>query len=226
MLIPSGPAYSWKKALLLIFFSTLFSLSLFAFLQTRGDQPVMAIIQEAQKEKVPTQLFAELLELSVDQPVSFAHFPLKEAKKRLEETSFIRTVSIKKIRPNALFIEYSLREPLALLGEKSNLGIDEEGVAFPLNYYTKREELPILYSKGKGHELFLKLLDLPVKLIDLTKVDAPSLGQREIVVQLVDGRWLRLPVHHMEEAVRHFKKCNVPGKIIDLRIPKTAYVYD
>lgn len=225
-MIPRGPAYSWRKALLLIFFSTLFSLSLFGFLQTRGDRPVVAIIQEAHGEKLPTQCLAELLGLSVDQPLSFAHFPVKEAERRLLDYLFFKSVSIKKIRPNILYIDYELRRPIARFADQSNRGVDAEGVCFPLEPFYCLGELPTVYYNDSAKHHMLKLLELPVKLIDLSKVEAPTLGSREIVVQLEDERWLRFPVHQLESALAHFQKRPLEGRIIDLRIPNTAYIYE
>jgi len=229
MLIPRGPAYSWKKAVMLIFFSTLFSLSLFAFLQTRGDQAVVAIIQAPHGESLPTQCLAELIGLSVDQPLSFSHFPMKAAKERLEQTACIAKASLKKIRPNILYVEYTLREPIARLGNQSNLAMDASSATFPIEPFYTPKDIPILYSDGKGHEIFLQLLDYPIKKVDLSAVDAPSLGSRQIVVEMKNGALLRLPVHNCKKTLDQYmllaQKKDLSGHVIDLRVPNTAYIH-
>ncbi len=220
--------YTWQKALLFILLSTLFPLALFAFLHARVDQAVMAIIQEPMREVLPTQCLAEYLNLSVDHPISFTHFPLKEAKKRLEEMPIIQQATLKKIRPNILYINYVVREPVAILGNQSNLAIDREGRSFPFQIFYTTKQMPLLYSHGKGHAIFLDLLAYPVKMVDLCDIDAPTLGKRQIIVQMEDGTFLRLPVRDYKEAMEHYnllvKKNSIHSKIIDFRIPNTAYL--
>lgn len=123
-----------------------------------------------------------------------------------------------------------MREPLARLGSQSNLAIDAEGISFPLNPYFEPKDLPILYSNGKGHRIFLELLNYPVKMMDLLAIDAPTLGSRQVVVEMEDGTLLRLPARNTKKVLENYTllttKKDVAGRIIDLRIPNTAYIHE
>ncbi|MCH9610681.1 MAG: Cell division protein FtsQ [Chlamydiales bacterium] len=185
---------------------------------------MVAIVQDPDGEKLPTQCLAELLELSVDQPISFAHFPLKEAQKRLEQTALFEQVRVKKVRPNMLYICYSMRKPIAKLGDRSNCAVDANGTLFPIEPYFTKRELPLVF--GERLDLLPFLEDLPALMIDLSAADAPTLGKREIVVHLEDGRWLRLGVRNLQSALAHFKKREWGGRILDFRISNTAYIHE
>lgn len=218
--------YSWKKALLIIFFTTLFPLALFFFFHACEDHSIEAIVQDSKNEPLTTACLAEIIGLSVDRPVSFKRFPLQEAKKRLLEMPQIMEVRLKKIRPNILYIQYALREPLAKIANHTNTYIDKEGCLFPQKPYYKARPLPLLYPAKGGHQVFLDLVQYEVKMIDLSSIDSPTYGERQIVVKMQNDALLRLSVRqYKDDLERYFlleKEMDVSGKIIDLRIPNLA----
>ena len=228
MLIPQGPSYSWKKASILIALSLLFSFTLFAFFRSIGDQPVVAIVQEPQTYELQTTCLAELLELSTDHPLSFSHFPLKEASQRLSQYPFIASANVQKIRPNILYIRYALREPIAIVGNFSNTAIDATGKLFPIAPFYKPLKLPTVYLEENTLDKMLYILQYAVEMIDFTSANDNSLGKREIVVHMQDGAFLRLSTHRYREELFNYtllaKKMEVRGKMIDFRIPNVAYI--
>ena len=157
--------------------------------------------------QLKTSYLAELLDLSVDRPLNLYQFNSKEGEKRLNISPLIQRSNIRKIRPNALLIDYQMREPLAYLGDCTNTAIDEQGVIFPYRPFYPAKNLPTIYlnlnakdikwgDSLKNHELmqcvfsFLKnFKKLPahqffLKQLDVTNIDADSYGQREIVIVL------------------------------------------
>ncbi|MFN0065739.1 MAG: cell division protein FtsQ/DivIB [Chlamydiales bacterium] len=186
---------------------------------------------------LPTYAIAELLGLSVDQPISFRHFPLKEAKNRLLDNGIFDEVHLKKIRPNILFVKYSLKKPIALVGDTTNLAVDQEGSLFPFSPFYSAEKLPTVFFGRKipsavQIEIFTKLIQKPqVERLDLSRVDVPSLGRRGVIVTTIEKQLLRLTPKEYEKEWTHFEamkkalpKNSLISTIIDLRIPNVAYV--
>ncbi|MCP5469370.1 MAG: hypothetical protein H7A36_02570 [Chlamydiales bacterium] len=220
--------YSWKRSTLVIVCSILITLTLYAFFQKRGDRPVVAIVQSPQNEKLQTTCLAEIIELSVDHPISFAHFPVKEAEKRLCSHAIFQEAYVQKMRPNVLYIEYALRTPVAQLGSQTNTAVDAEGNFFPLAPFYKPRALPLYYPGKNDLEIFRELITHNFKMIDLSQIHAPTLGKKQIVVKTQNDALLRLSVKRYKKELEWYsrleKKIEVSGKIIDLRIPKVAYI--
>ncbi|MCB1107004.1 MAG: hypothetical protein KDK76_02790 [Chlamydiia bacterium] len=194
--------------------------------------PIKAIAQTGPvKEGLKTLYLEELLGLSVDKPKAIHP---KEAEKILQQSPLIKSVSVSHLNPETLYIDYTVRTPLFIIGDVENLALDKEGVTFPLNPFFTPKNLPLLYlgdsyQESKTH-LALSLLDLlkeEVGFIDLSKSDDPSLGKREIVVS-IDSDLLRLSTKHYAKEIEHYRKLrkHFDGPlIIDLRIPNLAYVH-
>lgn len=173
---------------------------------------IVAIVQSCnEKENLKTQFFAEILDLSVDKPLNLYRFNSKEAKRKLLQNPLIKNADVKKIKPGTIYIDYSLRKPIAFLQEFSNTAIDKEGVAIPIKPFFTPKKLPEIiigsdsedFNEGlkwgkclTSRELKLALAlyqilidkccegDIQIKRIDVSKSYASSYGQREIVVIL------------------------------------------
>jgi hypothetical protein len=183
------------------------------FYATDATYNIIAIVQSsADREMLQTVYLAELLGLSLDQPKNLYTFSTKEAEKKLLSNPLIKKVSVKKIRPGTLFIEYEMRKPLAFLSNYSNTVLDAEGYTFPFKPFFTPKKLPeIIFStdaeiaptwgiqiQGREMELAHTLLKKIQKecerthssilRIDVSKAFASSCGQRQVVLVLEEHR--------------------------------------
>lgn len=216
----------FKKALLFIFFSVIF-VSGSAFLYTGyyhyikwlhvndDAYKIVAIVQTTDsKEPLKTVYLAELLNLSIDQPTNLYHFHLKENQKKLLSHPLIKEAKIKRIRPGTIYVDYSLRSPIAYLIDFTNTAVDKEGTLFPFKPFFTPKKIPEIYlglidifpsnqmpkevwgkalkSPALGlafqvmDELMKKasILNIHLKRIDVSKAFHTSSGERQIVVVL------------------------------------------
>lgn len=146
-----------SKALLWIFLSVLFvsGFSFIGFLyfqhirENRRHDPrykIVALVQTSQdKENLKTAFLAELLDLSVDMPKNLYAFNTKDALSKLLRFSVIKSATINKIKPGTIWVDYSLRKPVAYLADFSNTLIDSDGVPFPLKPFFTPKTLPEIY---------------------------------------------------------------------------------
>lgn len=183
------------------------------YLEVAAKDPaysIRAIVQSGElKEALPTQFFAEALELSIDQPSNLVELDLEQAQKKLRAYPFIEKVKLKKIMPDTLHIDYKVKRPIAKLLDFSNTVMDQEGSTFPLLPYFSPKSLPKVYlgifeqDPGKQvdpgkylsrrsvktvlHLLRLaKRHDITLNSIDLSSTFTPILGKREIVLEIDD----------------------------------------
>lgn len=160
------------------------------------------------KEILPSGYLAELLELSSD--MEAAHFSQKKAQNLLLSSPVIRSGQLRLLPPHTIQVEYSLRTPLALVKDFDNIAIDSEKILFPLRPFFTPKKLPSFYLgldrdhpwewntplEGEKVDLCFQLLSLfenidskegiTVRMIDVSNALAPSLGRREVVVEVVD----------------------------------------
>jgi Cell division septal protein len=163
-------------------------------------------------------------------------------KKKLLAYPFIEGVSLEKMLPDTLFVDCVMRKPLLELADYEQVAIDEEGFIFPLTYFYTPKRLPKVYLglgpsplkfnthtlklDGEEMRLILTLLKkVPnVKIIDLSLLNAESLGKEEIILTLRDNRFVRLPKLDWEEAFSHLDKIPPSYKEVDLRYSKLTLV--
>ncbi len=269
----------FKKALLWILLSTLLvsgstSAGIYLYHTLRESRisddkyHIVAIVQTgSDKEALKTVYLAELLDLSIDQPVNLYRFNTEDAQSKLLASPLIKSAEVKKINPGTIYVDYTIRKPVAYLGDYSNTAIDTEGVVFPFKPFFTPKKLPEIYlgltdedtiqwgAKQQGHraELALTLFSIissnyctenhHLRQIDVSKADAESYGQREIVVimeeQIKKGdtichcpRILRLDTKNITQALANYMVLNdylreqedVYPVVIDLRIPQLAFI--
>lgn len=167
---------------------------------------IVALVQTTpDAEALKSVYLAEWLSLSFDRPTNLYRFNVKEGEQILLDHLLIKKVTIKKIFPGTLHIDYQRRKPLAYIGDFANSVIDDEGYLFPFRPFFKPTRLPTLYlglEKGNWHwgnclkalpsvELALHLLyqfeQLPqdqwsLKQLDVAQAEAESYGQRQVVL--------------------------------------------
>lgn len=185
----------------------------FRYTQERSQDSrynIVAVVQCCQQgEGVRTSLLTELLQLSIDAPTNLYSLNTDQAQQLLLNCPVFLHSEIKKIMPGTLYIEYSLRKPIAYLHDYSNTAIDEQGMLLPFNpFYTPKnipelivgfefpESTPVWGTilEGQKAQLAFSLLkafdqhfaidSCSIHRIDISKAFLSSCGQREIVVSL------------------------------------------
>lgn len=221
----SGERLPLSRALLWIFMSTLIVsgsttigiLYLEHVKELRSQNPqyrVLAIIQSSpEKETLQTVYLAELLHLSIDQPMNLYRFDSREAVNKLLACPLIKEATIKKIKPGMLYIDYTMRKPIAYLGDYQNAAVDKDGFLFPFKPFFTPKKIPEIYLgtnqpgelaleefnwgsciKDERFDLALSLYEhleaegyassSIIKKIDVSKAYEPSYGQRQIILVL------------------------------------------
>ena len=261
--IPPGPRLSIRRSILIIVLSTfaVFGSALsflhgYRFLEKLHAESdhytIKAVAQSCPEyEALPTAFFAETLGLSTDHKINLYHFNVEQAQKRLLATHVVQEISIETVKPHTLLIDYTIRHPVAYIGDFANTAIDEEGVLFPATPYHTAKTIPEIYFGERSFRedeqiwgakvdservaLALDLLSLfePRELVrlDLSHLDELSLGKRELVLQLKDQTLLRLtPKRYKSELANYralskaFLHKESKPTTIDLRVPQVAYL--
>lgn len=248
--------YPLKKAVLWILLVTFIVsgipwiafLSYAYLLQTRKKDPKYQIVALAQRtqsgETLKNVFLAELLGLSVDQPINLYAFNINEAKNKLLNFPCIKEAGLKRIPPGILSIDYVLRKPIAFLGDFSNTAIDDEHYAFPFHPFYSPKKLPSL-TLGLNHVTWgKKILDPKIQLafqvlesmdnlepvqVDVSLADASSLGDQKIIVQFAGHDVLLDPIQFKDGLIRYkeWRKISSEDKeltLIDLRLPRLGFI--
>jgi hypothetical protein len=169
---------------------------------------IIAIIQHTpQTESLKTNYLAELLNLSVDQPSNLYGFDSTRAEQILLKSSLLKQISVKKIFPSSLYIQYEMRIPIAYLGDYTNTAIDKEGYIFPCRPFFTPKRLPVFYlgleqekqkwgnciQEKSSTQLafaiweYIQKLELPnchVQSIDVSQAYSDHYGKRQVIVVL------------------------------------------
>jgi len=213
------------KALLWIFLSTLvvsgsatlgwlYYLHVIHERASDEDYTIKAIVQSGPEgQQLPTEYLAEVLGVSANYPQNLYAYDLVEGKKALLRSPLIKSAILKRARPDALYVEYTVCQPVARLGDYYNIAIDEEGSLFPYKPFFDDRPLPELFLgltafgtaeggswnepiTGERYQLACVILKtlrsqkhfegMAIERVDVSKAFAGSCGQREIVVQVED----------------------------------------
>jgi hypothetical protein len=205
-----------------------------------------------EKEALPTVYLTELLDLSLDQPQRLYSFDEEERKQKILGSPVISEAKIKKVKPDTIYIDYTLRQPIAFLADFANTAIDGTGAVFPLTPFYTPKRLPEIYLglesytsfiKGKKIDLAMSLLKLiydyfpdsytSLKWLDVSEAFSDSYGKREIVVifQKEGGNhYLRLNPKNYGGDLGSYLSLKEElwhdeiDRVIDLRIAKLAYI--
>jgi hypothetical protein len=180
------------------------------------DTRVRSIVQTGpQREALKTEYLAEILEISADVPRDAATLNLKQLRGRLLSSPLISHATVSILKPNSLYIDYTVRQPIAYLADCENVAIDKEGYPVPFSPFFSPKNLPSLYLglnpfgkkpenpnkpllawghslKGRDLELAFNILatvpeDLHVMQIDTSRAFSESCGTREIVLKVEDA---------------------------------------
>lgn len=194
---------------------------------------------------------ATLLGLATKEPQNLYLFDPHNAERIFKGFPAIKTSSISRLRPNAVFIRYELRKPFVQLVEFENTALDSDGYPFPLFPVYSPKRLPEVYlglaqiswnepiateEFRVACELLHYLEEVLPKTVRVTRIDthnikSPSRGRQEIVVVL-DKYYLRLHATDYKKNIKQFlallptlKTMNEnKQQIIDLRLSGFALV--
>ena len=214
---------------------------------------ITSITQTGLDQKaLKTDYLAYLLDLSKDKPTNLYAFDLKEGNKKLLACPVIKEAFLKRVPPDTLYVDYTLRQPLAMVVDFENMAIDDEGRLFPFSPFFSPKNLPEVrfgltefpgWDKPLiGFPLIVEMIPLlehhglcPL-LIDVAQIEAPSLGKRQVIVRL-ENHLLRLTPDQYPQQLGNYleflselklqeAETGATLKVIDLRLPKMAYVDD
>nr|HNA62841.1 hypothetical protein [Rhabdochlamydiaceae bacterium] len=167
---------------------------------------------------------------------------------KLLASPVIQEASVKLINPDTVYIDYTVRQPLAALSDFENTAIDENGIPFPISpFFTPKKLIqvylgipqffwnqPLTDSNTKLALTLLQLLEqlpLEVRKIDVSQAFKGSLGQREIVMVIDEqgfSKHLRLTPKNFAQELGNYlelrKELPLIPQVIDLRIPQLAFI--
>lgn len=165
-------------------------------LKKRLSEWTVKQVLERGRGELPSGFLAEALDLSQDKPLPWDLFDTGEAEKKLAHYPFFKRVKVRKIEPNAILVDYTLRTPVARVADFENRALDEEAVIFPLEPFYSPKKLPSVrfgkeIKKEEAFEAFkllqaIKSVDNPprVLLIDMAESQSTLFGRRRVVVIL------------------------------------------
>lgn len=187
--------------------------------KSEDKTPLKVLVQTGpQREALQTAYLAQLMGLSADRPTSSGKFDSSKAAASLCSCPVVKEAKVRLLRPGVLYVDYTVRQPIALLADYENTALDMEGRAFPLSPFYPPKNLPEIYLglkgeldwnmtvKGKSFDLACALMrvlessEIPelffVRRIDVSHAEEKSLGKREIVlvaeevIVTKEGRWI------------------------------------
>lgn len=182
--------------------------------QEKVKEMVSFIVQTGlQKEALHSDYLAELLDLSQDRPTLFQEFNEGEAQKKLLSSPLFQEARVRKISPNMVYIDYTVRKPFGWSTDFVNVALDREGYLFPMSPFFSPKKLPEVYLgkeaisgiygetqpsfelplKGKFVDVAFRVLEcfkgcekdfFRVKRVDVSQSFFPTLGKRGITVMV------------------------------------------
>ena len=123
-----------------------------------SEYHITSLVQTGpQKEALKCNFLAELIGLSADRPVSSLRFNLEAAQQRLLRSPLLREAHVKLLGTQTLFVDYTVRQPVAMVYDFENVAIDQEGYLFPFSPFFSPKNLPQIYLGSapfgkQGHE--------------------------------------------------------------------------
>ena len=185
-----------------------------------------------EKEPLKSSFLAELLEISVDNPTNLYQFNLRMGEEKLISFPLIKQAVLKRLPPGTLHIDYSIRKPVALVGDFTNTAIDEERRLIPFKPFFSPKKLPSIVLGLQNTNLrwgmqlddslgslSFKILEIlhkkgmqsVVLTIDVSHIEHSSLGSQKAVVvieELVEGQPLQftliLNAQDVEDGIHRF----------------------
>lgn len=188
---------------------------------------------------LPSSVFANILQLSADRPMSMKQFSKHKAEDLLNQIGVFSYIHVDKLSDNkGIVIHYGLHQPLAYLGNISNTLINTQGQFMPHVPYYRPLHIPTVFLPEAHlnlHEAcphrylclvqeFLTMMSSShITIMDFSR-DSYPIG--EIILSLSSGTLIRLPSYHPEQILAHFDSIQkqlqhdpTQGYIYDFRFP-------
>ena len=238
-------ALSLKSSLVFILFSMFFCffpiLVVIKTIQNRSearsesaDYQLEAIVQTGPRMRaLPSQYLLQQLGISKDSKESIYSLDTDYLKDRLIVHPVISDAIVDIIPPDTLYIDYTVRNPKAILGNWENTAIDSEFTLFPLHPYYTPKDLPKIYISENSENLEIKWgkryqtdeirlsfeyinlweealhqRGVLIKQIDVSDVFNQQFGQREVILQLervASGKFFFIRTHeNSSELIENF----------------------
>ena len=125
----------------------------FIFQKERRDPKafITAVVQTGpEKQALNTDYLAEVMDLSVDDPTPVKAFSIKAATQKLLESPVIQEASVQLVSPGIVYVDYTMRHPIALLRDFENVALDATGTLFPFSPFYSPKNLPEIYLGLEG----------------------------------------------------------------------------
>lgn len=211
---------------------------------------IRALVQTGPyKEQLATSYIAKWIGLDLNKPHNIYEFPAHLAEKKLLSHPLIKQAEVKKVRPGTIYVDYTVRRPMAILVDYSNTLMDVEGVLVPWLPFIDTSRMPEIvlgkeereYSWGEKvqgerldllFDLYMFILEKPelglVRRMDVSQATAASFGQRQVVVEFED-HILRLSTRNYEKELERYTQLRDQlsygqSYVIDFRVPQLAFV--
>ncbi len=183
-------------------------------IQSRSEEKVendiyqlRAIVQTGPKKRaLPSQYLLQQMGISREINRNIYSLDMDYLKKRLTVHPVILDAMVDIIPPDTLYVDYSVRDPKAILGNWENTAVDSELTFFPLYPYYTPKSLPKVYlsdivdmkwgDKSHSQELVLSLSfiktwedalysrGISIKQVDVSHAYSKNLGDKEVVLLL------------------------------------------
>jgi hypothetical protein len=203
-----------------------------------------------QKEALKTAYLGELMEISADKPTLFDDFDPIAAQKKLVASLVIEDAFVRRIAPDTVYVDYTVRLPIAYCADFENIVFDSSGACFPLLPFFAPKTLPEVFfgiqeftwkeTLPKEKTLLaLQLLQIfetsfvDVKKIDVSRVFKRNLAKKEIIAVVNERgvtKILRLSTKNFEKEIQNYlelrKNLVDAAQVIDLRIPDLGFIQE
>lgn len=243
--LPVSRALTWIGASILII-NSLAYLGIREYFEWRRNNSfdkravITAIIQTGpQKEALKTDYLTQLMGISKEHLPEVSRFDSEKAKTDLLSSPVIKEAELKIIKPGTLYVDYTVRQPVALLFDFENVAIDLDKCLFPLTPFFSPKNLPEIYLgidpeqlkwqvplKDEKIELafdILKILSKPVlrdlfnaKRIDVSHAFDESYGRREIIVLMEDEIISKMYGREIEYTIPRLLRLSVKNYTVEL----------
>ncbi len=106
-------------------------------------ETIQSIIQTSvQKEALKSEYLLELMRLSRNYPLLSKAFDPKVAEYLLLQSPLIQEAHVKMLGPSSVYVDYTVRQPIAWLSDYENIAMDKEGFIFPVYPFFSPKNLP------------------------------------------------------------------------------------
>jgi hypothetical protein len=113
---------------------------------SRSTEIIQSIVQTGpQKEALRSEYLSEIIGLCRDFPTKTSEFDTEKAKRKILVSPLIQDAKVKIIKPSTVYVDYTVRQPIAWVYDYENVGIDKEGFLIPMYPFFAPKNLPEIY---------------------------------------------------------------------------------